>query len=852
MSIKAIIDHMLSNGINPGATLILDGRVHRFKADMTGWTDKGTSGWYCGFQNYTRESGDQFFIVRYGHFRSGEIFQFQSEGNYSAEDRKAIKENLEKAKQKADHERRLHQEEVAAACASKWDSYDAAQEVQVDYLVRKKIDKLYGCRSKNDLTGRILYVPLRDEEGRLWSIQKILANGTKIFTTGGRIQGCFHVIGNLEADTTIHLGEGFATMASVHMATGKTVVVCFNASNLKFVADLLKKKFADKTFVICGDDDKWTTKQDGTPWNPGREAAEEAAKKTMGIAVLPQFKNPEKGQTTDFNDLHVREGLAQVKVQIEAAKPKKYYIVPLGYDGSDYYLLSNVNPQIQKISASSLGTSSGLCRLQPLEYWENQYPAKNENGVAWTRAANEIMQECHARGVFRPDKVRGRGVWSDDGRIVYHMGDRLYYGGDEHSLHRNSLRSRYIYESSESLPPIHTNPLTEEDCAGLIAASEMIRWKKKESAMFYVGWLAIAPVGGALSWRPHVWITGPSGSGKSYVLQNITRPILQDIAHFFRGQTTEAGIRQKTGSSTLPVMFDEFETNDSKSSERIKSILELARQASSDSDGIVAKGTTTGNAMEFKPQFSMMCASVRLNLVHEEDENRFAVLDIARGEIGKEQQDKFAILQELVADLGPEFGRRLFARSIRNIDSIIASAKIFQDVIAEKFPMRVGQQYGALLAGWWSLLSSNAVDIERARSVVAGIDFSIVKDTVERNDEEECLNWLLQKVVLSETEGNRFEGSIKEMLSHNIDSMGQKYMDALQRAGISRTADFICIQSKHRSISEYYRNSKWESNFAKQLLRLPGANSGTAYFKLTKETARCVRIPIKFIFPDKH
>lgn len=843
---QEILSHMRGNGLEPGE-LVLDGKVHRFKA---GSDDKGKAAWYVGFLNYTRGSGQPFYVVRYGNFKTNLVDQFQSDIQYSAEDKKALNDAIKKAKERSDAERRRVQEEVSAECETLWASFQTSSSMP-PYLEQKKIDQLYGARIEITPQGVILWVPIRDVDGKLWSLQSIPSDGSgKKFYPGGRIQGCFHVIGPaLESTDEILVAEGFATGASVHMATQRPVVCAFNSGNLEAVATILKQRFPEKTFVICGDDDRWTTNPKGDAWNPGRESAEAAAKKCMGVAIFPVFRALEKGKTTDFNDLHVIEGLDRVREQVGQAKPVKHYIVPLGYDAGDYYLLSNVNPQIQKLSSSAIGSSAGLLRLQPLVYWENMFPSQKGEGVSWTKAADFLMEECHRRGVFKPDRVRGRGVWTDQNRTVYHMGDKLWVAGEEMPLHRNKLASKYIYEMSEAMPPVHSNPLTIEDCHVLLEACELIRWRREQSFMFFAGWLAIAPIGGALSWRPHVWLTGPSGSGKSYVLQEIVSPLFQGFAQFFRGQTTEAGIRQKCGRSTMPVIFDEFETNDEKSSERIKSILELARQASSDSDGIVAKGTVSGDAMEFRPQFSMLVASVRTNLVHEEDENRFAVLDLRRGIPGESNFDR---LQEIVRQLGPEYGRRLFARSLKLAPVIRQSAEVFRDAIAEKFPMRIGQQYGTLLAGTWSLTHDTPVSLEEAKDVLGAIDLKNLQDTAERNDELECLDYLMDKVIRGESGGVHFEASIRELIArHDAQGnygIGPHYLDALERIGITRSGDLICLQRGHRSIGEFFKGSKWAANYGKHLARLDGAiPSEVKMFKTTRVRTRCVCVPISLV-----
>ncbi len=66
--------------------------------------------------------------------------------------------------------------------------------------------------------------------------------------------------------------------------------------------------------LFLGDDDP---PKPHRPGNPGKEAAEKAARLTGGIAVLPALTPEEKAQgMTDFNDLHQSRGLAALTEEL--------------------------------------------------------------------------------------------------------------------------------------------------------------------------------------------------------------------------------------------------------------------------------------------------------------------------------------------------------------------------------------------------------------------------------------------------------------------------------------------------------------------------------------------------------
>lgn len=124
-------------------------------------------------------------------------------------------------------------------------------------------------------------VPLRDAEGKLWSLQAINDQGTKLFPKYGRKSGCFHLIGEVLEQRALFVAEGYATAASVWMAMRTPTVVAIDSGNLLPVARALRELYPALRLVIAGDDDP------SKPGNPGRTKAEAAALAVGGVAVFP-------------------------------------------------------------------------------------------------------------------------------------------------------------------------------------------------------------------------------------------------------------------------------------------------------------------------------------------------------------------------------------------------------------------------------------------------------------------------------------------------------------------------------------------------------------------------------------
>lgn len=205
------------------------------------------------------------------------------------------------------------------------------------YLKNKKVNG-YGIGYSVGL----IVIPLVDIEGCIKSYQKIYDDGyippklladnrNKDFLFGGKKSGNFHVIGSLE-DVEIYVAEGYSTAASIHMATGKTCVVAFDAGNILSVIESILSKYPSIKITICGDDDKHKQGE-----NKGRKCANEAAHKYKLPVFFPKFKD-ESTCPTDFNDLHCLEGIEAI-VECLKKSPSdswKNHLIPGKYSDELY------------------------------------------------------------------------------------------------------------------------------------------------------------------------------------------------------------------------------------------------------------------------------------------------------------------------------------------------------------------------------------------------------------------------------------------------------------------------------------------------------------------------------------
>lgn len=279
--IEAFRVAMLDAGIQPPAVIDADGRIHRFHIEGD---KRGTrNGWYLLHLD-GRAAG------AFGSWKAGFTSTWAADGEpMSRAEREAFRVMLENARKRADAERRAEHEARAAEARAEWAQAGPA-DPHHPYLIAK-------CALPHELRqiGDTLIVPLFDQHGMLWNVQRIHADGTKRFRSG-RAGGLYSTVGDLTDPKTLLICEGWATGATLHQETGHPVLCAMNAGNLKPVALAACETWRGVLdMVICADNDRFTE------GNPGITKATEAAKAIGARLAVPQF--PDGATGTDFNDL---------------------------------------------------------------------------------------------------------------------------------------------------------------------------------------------------------------------------------------------------------------------------------------------------------------------------------------------------------------------------------------------------------------------------------------------------------------------------------------------------------------------------------------------------------------------
>lgn len=583
-----------------------------------------------------------------------------------------------------------------------------------------------------------------------------------------------------------------------------------------------------------------------------RSKAFKAAAEELGISLrrehkeapAPEVKQPVEPSSPETEPTSTPEQPKQEAVHFD--------FITLGFNDGYGYFLPKRTEQVTRFSLGSL-RKQNLLQLSSLDWWASMYPTKN--GIDWDACYDAVNRWVEGVGVYDPSNQRGRGAWYDDGRSVLHLGDRLMIDNQRTSL--TDYKGRFIYARQAAFENgFDAVPASTDDGVALANLFEGLNWARPEHAMFTMGWVALAPICGALSWRPHLWLTAQRGAGKSWAQENLIDKLVGRMMIYCQGGTTEAGIRQKVQFDARPVMFDEAESENQLAMNRIQSVVELARQSSSDTGAEIMKGTVNGSGMSFRMRSMFLMGSINVGLKQAADESRFTVVSLNKAEKTAASVERFRAFEAKVMEtLNDDFCKSIRARAYHMIPVIRENAKTFSTAVAMKMgSQRIGDQIGTLLAGYWAMVDDEIFTLEDAKAIADRINLEEAQEAEQVSDEDNCLSRIMQRKVRVDGMTGPVDRSIGELISNALgnDTVAitvSMARDILPRYGIKVEGGRVLISNSHNEVETSLYNTPWQGNWSRILQRLDGAEKGNGVSRFAGSPTRFTSLPSE-IFSD--
>lgn len=295
--------------------------------------------------------------------------------------------------------------------------------------------------------------------------------------------------------------------------------------------------------------------------------------------------------------------------------PQNCPVRPLGYDGENYYYVDTMG-QVFNTGDGALGVE----RLQKLFaghedflYWA--WPAKEpkkmiaDPGFKSERVRRDLFAACRERGAWSAtDMVRGRGAWRNaQGSLLLHCGDHMWIDGRMEDT--GEIDDHFYARRPASLSP-WADPVEAENNPAVQVMEILRTWNFDRGdidAIFLLGWIGIAMLGGALDWRPSIFIVGDAGTGKSELTgkTGLLKTILGRLM-VSTTNATEAGLYQLVGHDSVPISIDELEGDEGQ--EQAQRVIKMARDAASGSVRI--RGGQNHKGVEFQAQSTFIFSGI--------------------------------------------------------------------------------------------------------------------------------------------------------------------------------------------------------------------------------------------------
>lgn len=559
-------------------------------------------------------------------------------------------------------------------------------------------------------------------------------------------------------------------------------------------------------------------------------------------------------------------------------------VKPLGaVDGVFYYLTARGEVRSLSGGKHSKLELTGLFGAECGYLWDEwpRFDKKGEEVVGWNpqAVAEWLMGKADAAGFFNLEKtVRGAGVWaSNDGQLIIHCGDKVLVPTDIgrqikdakplkedigalYSVYSSGcmIEGRIYHAQPGEKPPELKRPAPASVAQELLQHLQSWNWRAKQSGPYlWLGFLGAAIVGGALRWRPHINVAGDSGTGKTELEKLITGIFSHDgILH--ASDPSAAGIRQLLKGSARPVILDEVEP--SPDNRRASDIQELARLASSDGQGAVARGGSDGKAQTWPIRGNFYFSSILYPTPKPQDRTRITFLDLDQLKSSGAAQDASHRVRERTKYFTAH-GPALRARMILGWERYHINLDVYRGVFASLYAglataNRAVDQIATLFACAETLLYDEPTNGSAAADFISELGFDQIAVVEADHDHDECLNTLLASSPDLWRSGRRL--TIGELIKSTTksDFDGNEKRDALRSIGLSvypnkENWTELRIANRHVGLNTLFGNTRWAGGVWSQALkRLHGATSPNKAASFGGAKAKYIALPRSIICDD--
>ena len=515
----------------------------------------------------------------------------------------------------------------------------------------------------------------------------------------------------------------------------------------------------------------------------------------------------EHGGVISHKQVHSQEGGEKDFLESKTSPLENcQFFTVLGYRGDDVLIQSKKTHYLHEIPARTVGQEGQLIRLAPLAFWKSLAP----NGVlsAKVRAmwADMIVREAEEQGAVSVDnlKMYERGAaTTEGGEIVYNIGDCLLTENDSELL-RCRKPLLFSGQGREIFLPGPRIKLSDHEHAqkwadAMASAVLAYRWEHVEHGKSFLGWIVTSLIGGALSFRPVIWMIGGAGTGKTFLLDEVLKklmgPILTDV-----GSGSEAGLASMSGCASLPFFIDEFEPEKIREGQ-IANILGLMRIASS-SNSARLRSTASGGVSIRRPRFSLLLSSINTPVLDSASESRIVMVRLSETPV----PNWLEVRDRIYAALTKEHALAIRTYIIRHTARVVRKAQELENrMIVRGMDTRMAKTQSALTAGYWLLSGQESEVVIKKRKEADNLAplMAMMSKLIKADNRELAFAECLYRAYFTEDGRWDFGGSEQQnILRQDCMRYGFRFVkeDELQMALKLDTTRVLLAGSKYANI----------------------------------------------------
>lgn len=556
----------------------------------------------------------------------------------------------------------------------------------------------------------------------------------------------------------------------------------------------------------------------------------DALANALNLLFDPAYAGNTRAETLRMLESARKKGLGFSPRSTHRYDPGDEGPIPLGFTRDGLYAFRDQLRNIVLLaSANQLLSLQYLVGLASTKFWASRFPSEKSFFNFWG-AGETLIGACKNKGPFNPIKVRGRGVWREGSTIITNFGGPI----------PADVKNLYL-----CFDPITFDKTDSFDTERLLKLLKLFRWRQPQDAMLLFGWLALAPICGVLNWRPHCFVYGPPQCGKT-TIHSLAARLLHPLAISADGQSSEAGVRQTLGPDSLPILLDEFESDQHGSG--LRGVLRLARSASS-ADTPVLRGTPEGKAMQFSLRTTFFFCAVNAGRMSPADQSRIMLLELMKHDGDRDTAKLITAEEAYFRNLGQQWCGYMLS-----VAELIGPAI---DAFEHHLPSgdkRHRQNFATMLAAAFVALHRRIPVYEEAGAWAEEYSTALDQhaEDIERDNSLECLNHLLARVVDDYPLGHWIATALLDLPEDDNRRYDAeritKTFDIIAKA--SNEHDGILIRNGSPNVEEVFRGTIWEGRGWERALRgLEGAFAikNPVHFSGAGQKSRCIGIPTRYL-----